>query len=265
MAKKIPINLKYRLYEESVQNYESDIDFINAEFKKIRSTRPLSLREDFGGTAAMACAWVKQSSAHRAWAIDLDKEPQDYGMEHHWGPMNPKQRERMNFVQGNVLDVYKFKAQVATAFNFSYFVLKKREELLTYFKSVSRGLDKDGIFFLDIFGGIECFQELEETTEYKDHDYLWDCDRYNPINSEVTYHIHFLDKVNNASYKKAFSYDWRHWSIREVTECLEEAGFSRTLVYWEGEDDEGEGNGEFYESSLEENCESWVAYILGIK
>ena len=99
MGRNIPINLKYRLYEESVQNYEADIDFINAEFKRHRGESPLTLREDFGGTAAMACAWVKQSSAHRAWAIDLDGEPQAFGLEHHYGYLGPKEKERMTYVR----------------------------------------------------------------------------------------------------------------------------------------------------------------------
>ncbi len=52
---------KYRLYELSVQNHEVDIDFINVEYERFYKRPAFILREDFGGTAAMACDWVKQS------------------------------------------------------------------------------------------------------------------------------------------------------------------------------------------------------------
>ncbi len=41
-----------------------------------------------------------------------------------------------------------------------------------------------------------------------------------------------------------------------------EAGFTKTVAYWEGEDGDGSGDGEFYRSEREENCESWVTYIM---
>ena len=33
--------------------------------------------------------------------------------------------------------------------------------------------------------------------------------------------------------------------LRKLKELLLEAGFSKVTVYWEGEDEDGEGNGEF--------------------
>ena len=59
MSKKLTREEKYQLYEASVQNPETDIKFINREFKKIRGRDPKILREDFSGTGQMACAWVK--------------------------------------------------------------------------------------------------------------------------------------------------------------------------------------------------------------
>ena len=116
---------------------------------------------------------------------------------------------------------------------------------------------------MDIFGGTECFRELEEETEFDKHSYFWDCDSYNPLTNEALYHIHF--KKDGVKYKKAFTYDWRHWSVQEIKELMEDAGFSKVLTYWEGEDEDGDGDGVFTVSKKEENCESWVIYIAGIK
>ena len=265
MSTKISTDLKYRLYEDSVQNHEADIDFINEQFEKLRNRKPLTLREDFGGTAIMACAWARQSPKHQAWAIDLDEEPQAYGLENHHSRLKKGEKVRMEYVRGNVLDGYSFKTDVIASFNFSYFVFKGRPKLVGYFKQVFSGLNDDGIFFVDIFGGTECFQELEETTEYDRHDYVWDCHKYNPLTHEVTYYIHFKDKEKNKNYKNVFVYDWRHWSVMEVVEAMKEAGFPDIRVYWEEDDNEGEGNGVFYESTEEDNCESWVCYIAALK
>ena len=55
------------------------------------------------------------------------------------------------------------------------------------------------------------------------------------------------------------------WSITELRDLLEEAGFSKSLVYWEAFDDEGYGSGEFYATESEENTYNWNAYIVGIQ
>lgn len=253
---------KYKLYEKSVQNHMADIEFIKDEFKRIRKRKAKSLREDFGGTGAMACDWVKDSSDNTAVAIDLDPEPVAYGKENHYSRLDDEEKTRMNYIMGNVLDKQDFKSDVTVAFNFSYFIFKKREDLLKYFKRVRKSLKDDGLFFVDIFGGTECFQEMEEETEFDKHSYFWDCDRYNPLTNQVLYYIHF--KVDGVKHEKVFTYDWRHWTVQEIREIMEEAGFSKTITYWEGEDEDGEGDGEFYVSNEEENCESWVTYIVGV-
>lgn len=258
----LSIDLKYKLYESSVQNHMADIDFIEEEYKRLRGKKPKTLREDFGGTGAMACDWVKQSKSNEAWAVDLDPEPIKYGKANHLTRLNKEEQSRMHYIEGNVLDKYDFSTDVIVAFNFSYFILKKRADLLKYFKRARKSLAKDGLFFVDIFGGTECFQEIEEETEFDDHSYFWDCDHYNPLNNETLYYIHF--KTDGVKYEKVFVYDWRHWTVREIIEIMEEAGFEKVMTYWEGEDDDGEGDGDFYPSNKEENCESWVTYIVGM-
>ena len=59
----------------------------------------------------------------------------------------------------------------------------------------------------------------------------------------------------------AFTYDWRLRSIPELKDILEEVGFKCT-VYWEGTDEDGEGDGEFEPAEQGEDCESWVAYLV---
>jgi len=267
MSGQIPVDLKYRLYEESVQCHESDIEFLNQEFKKEYGKVPLTLREDFGGTAAMAIDWVAQSDKHYSWGIDLDPEPVKYGKENHLTKLSEKDQKRMEFILGNVLDDYKFKADIIVAFNFSYFCFKKRKDLLDYFKKVRAGLNNEGAFFIDLFGGEDAQETVLEETEHDNHTYFWDCDSFDPITNECKYYIHFKTHEDGKKYKKVFTYDWRFWSLPELREILEDAGFSKTITYWEeddDDDDEGEGNGVFYRTESEENCESWVTYIMAL-
>lgn len=261
---KISLDLKYQLYEGTVQNHETDIEFINEQFHETYNRYPLSLREDFGGTGAMACDWVKQSKEHKAWAIDLDTEPMDYGKKTHFVKLNADEQKRMSYILGNVLAPRDEKSDVIVAFNFSYFIFKNRKTLVEYFKMVHAGLEKSGMFFLDIFGGLEARQALVEETKHEKHTYYWDCDKYNPITEEVLYYIHFKTHHDKVKYEKVFTYDWRQWSIGEIRDALYDAGFSDVITYWEGTDEDGSGDGEFYRAYDEENCESWVTYLSAI-
>ena len=54
------------------------------------------------------------------------------------------------------------------------------------------------------------------------------------------------------------------WGFAELRELLLEAGFKSTKAYWEEDDDEGEGSGEFYATETAENCDAWVGYIAAL-
>jgi len=259
------VSEKYRLYEESVQCHETDIDFINAQFKNFFGFAPKSLREDFGGTAALACDWTKQSIEHKAWSIDLDPEPIKYGLNNHYQRLNDEEKQRMIYIEDNVLNDFDFKVDVVAAFNFSYFIFKKRAELVNYFKKVRAGLNPKGAFFIDLFGGTEAREMTEEETEHENFSYFWDCDSYNPLTDECTYKIHFKIHETETKYEDVFVYNWRMWGVQELREILADAGFSKTYTYWEGTDEEdGSGDGNFFITDQVENCESWVSYIAAI-
>ncbi len=124
------------------------------------------------------------------------------------------------------------------------------------------------MFSVDLLGGIE--QQSTNVTRTKmkighlSYTYVWEQVSFNPINSEGIFHIHF-EFPDGSKRKRAFTYDWRIWSIQEIREAMKEVGFQKTYVYWERDDGKGSGNGEFYRTEKEENCESWLAYVVGCK
>ena len=68
-----------------------------------------------------------------------------------------------------------------------------------------------------------------------------------------------------TSAKDVFVYNWRMWGMMELRDLLLEAGFSKTIGYWEGEDDDGGGDGDFFATDEAEQCEAWVTYIAALK
>ena len=149
-------------------------------------------------------------------------------------------------------------------FTFSYFLFKERSNLVKYFSQVRKHLKKDGMFFIDLFGGTETRKPLEESAKHKNHTYYWDCDKYNPLTADVLYYIHFKTHKDQVKHEKVFKYDWRMWDARELLDILKDAGFRQTHIYWEGVDKDGSGNGVFKQSVKAENCESWVTYICAL-
>ena len=251
---------KYFLYERSVQNPEGDIEFINEKFYTIAGRWPLALREDFGGTGLLCCEWIKQGKQHRASVVDLDPEPMRYGKKNHLKKLPRPLREKVSYHQMNVLDAVAVRSDVVVAFNFSYFTFRRQQELLNYYAGVRKSLRAGGVFFLDCFGGSECYAPIEEETAHDGFKYFWDLESFNPINNEVVYHIHFKEK--GKSKKRVFSYLWRMWSLPEIRDILHQAGFKHTVIYWEGDSEDGEeGNGEFEPAEDVEQCDSWVVYI----
>jgi len=151
--------------------------------------------------------------------------------------------------------------------NFSYWIFKTRSEMLDYFKGVREDLAEDGIFIIDLHGGPESHQELEEETEMADESftYVWDQDSINPITGDARFHIHFRFP-DGSEMTNAFSYDWRLWGLTELRDIMIDAGFSAADCYWEGTDDDGEtGDGEFTKTVNGEACLSYIAYLVAQK
>lgn len=254
---------RHVLYESSVQNVEAEIDFIDTTFATLRARKAALLREDFCGTANTSCEWVRRRGGNRAVAVDLDAAVLDWSRKHKLARLKPSQRQRVRLMNVDVLRVRTEPMDIVLAMNFSYWVFKGRDTMKRYFRRVRDGLAADGIFFLDAFGGYEAFREMEESTEHGRFTYVWDQESYNPINGDITCHIHFKFK-DGSRMPKAFSYHWRLWTLPELTGMLEECGF-RATVYWEGTDKNGDGDGNFTPATVGEADAGWIAYIVAEK
>lgn len=261
MAKKFD---KYYYYMESVQSPETDVEFFQKTFKELKKRDAESFREDFCGTFMLSQEWIKLDKKHTSYGVDLDPEPIEYGKKLAEDNLDWDQRERLRILNKNVLDSDLPHTDLVAACNFSYFIFKTRKQLREYFENCYNTLKDDGLFIVDIFGGSQCYEPNEEETEHDGFSYFWDQDSYDPVNNHAQFYIHF-QVDGEKKQEKCFSYDWRMWSIPEVREVMAEAGFRVSHVYWEGTDDDGEGDGEFERVEVGEDCESWIAYIVAEK
>ncbi len=260
---------KHALYLASVQDPISDVSRVSKIYISIFNKEALSFREDFSGTFALSCCWVQSSSERTAISIDIDEETIEYGTKNYLSNLSSSEQARILPVVGNAITTTDSVDIIAT-FNFSYCLLHERKTLLKYFKHAYKSLNDDGMLILDIFGGSD--SEIPEVQErdIDNHDhiapFLFEFERkdFNPITRIANYGIHFKYE-SGEEIIDAFTYEFRMWSITEIRDLLDEAGFSRVKVFWEDCDSEGFGNGEFYETESEENSVNWNAYIVGIK
>ncbi len=257
---------RHRLYELSVQYAASEIEFVDETYKSIRNHKAKLLREDFCGTANVCCEWVRHRKSNYAIGVDLDHEVLTWSQQHKLSELNVGQRKRISLIEENVLQVATAAPNIISAMNFSYWLFKERKALKQYFTRVRQALAEDGIFFLDAYGGYDSFRELEEEREINDGEftYIWEQERYDPVTGGLICHIHFAFP-DGSRLDRAFSYDWRLWTLPEIRDLLEEVGFSRVTIYWQGWDEDGEPDGIFVPSTTGEADAGWICYISAEK
>ncbi len=255
---------RHVLYQESVQCVEAEIDFVDEKFEELRGRKAVTLREDFAGTGNTSCEWIRRRDGNIAIAVDLDGEVLGWGREHNVGSLSEEAKQRITLLEENVLDVETDKVDVLLSMNFSYWLFEDRKTLGAYFKKVHSTLKDDGIYFLDAYGGWEAHQECKEDRECEGFDYVWEQVSFDPISSHMDCAIHFKFP-DGSKWKNAFKYSWRLWSLPEIRELLEEAGFGKVSFYWEGADEDGDGNGEFELVTEAESDPGWICYIVAEK
>jgi SAM-dependent methyltransferase len=254
----------HELYELSVQNVEHEVEFLQNTFQEIRGRTAYLLREDFCGTASASCQWVRQGDKYQAIGVDIDSSVLEWGRKNRISKLPVADQPRVSLIESDVMTAETPPADLAVAFNFSYFIFDNREALRSYFEQAYKSLKDDGVFFVDLFGGSEAQEEVKEKTKQKGFTYIWQQAKFHPVTNFIRCHIHFKFP-DGSKIKKAFTYEWRLWSAPEIRELLLEAGFSKSTVYWEGDDDDGGGNGEFSPEDKGEADLAWIAYIVAEK
>jgi SAM-dependent methyltransferase len=272
-APRAPLPDRHALYEVAVQGVDWDLDFIERVWRRRNPGRePRAFREDFCSTAALATAWALRGPRRRAWGVDLDAEPLAWARRHRL-PHARGAARRVTLVRGDVRRVRLPRVDAACALNFSWWVFHERAELLRYLRAARAGLRPGGVLVLNLFGGGDAEQALTERTRKRAANapdgtmlpaftYVWEHTAVNATDRRLVAHIHF-ELRDGRRMRRAFTYDWRMYTIPELRDALAEAGFASFEVWSEGWDPRSRrGNGTLYRRTRIDNEDTWVAYAV---
>jgi SAM-dependent methyltransferase len=265
---------RHLFYTPAVQHVSHDLDALEHIYRLRNRRAPLLLREDFCGTAAAACEFVLRDERRRAWGVDLHRATLEWARRHRLPRLGEAAR-RLTLVCDDVRHVTRPRVDMVLGLNFSYWVFKTREEMAGYFRAVRGSLRPGGILCLDAFGGTDTGQALVESRRVRasrgpggeripPFRYVWEQRDFNPVDHHLRCWIHFhLD--DGRKMNRAFTYDWRMWTLPEIRELLVEAGFRDAIVYIQGWDDAAHEALGSYERRLRfENQLSWLAFVIGV-
>ena len=269
---------RYTLYRRAVQDPDHEVAFASRVYRGVRGKAALHMREDFCATAEIAAAWVASHSRRTCVGVDLHRATLNWARRNVVARLTPERQSRLSLLCANVLDVSVQRLprpDLVLALNFSYWVFTDRATLIRYFERARAALAKGGLLVLDFMGGSEAHLEMSDRTRcWLPRDkrtgvggpftYVWEHGRYDPISGRTTCHIHF-EFPSGPPMKRAFTYHWRVWGVRELREALADAGFARTRVFWEGEDRRGGGSGHFTQARTGTADRSYVGYLVSEK
>ena len=253
---------KYRLYVEAVQNPAADVRFFSALYEQMNGRPPQTIREDFCGTAAISCEWLRHSESGRAIAIDIDPEPIEWCRAHHVPALTPQQADRLQLIERDVLEGDLPEADVILAPNTSICLLRKRADLVRYFSQCRARLLPGGLFIMDLYAGPEAQRSGKERLPGVACVGIWEQASFNSITNEAVNRIHF-EFADASRLNDAFVFEMRMWSPAELIDALAEVGFRSTCTYKRSADYSLQDQAALHLVEQIEVFGCWELYIVG--
>ena len=260
---------KLLLYRHAVQHPAAEVAFLQRAYAHYnRRAAPTRLREDFAGTCAVAAEWVLMDQNHRALAVESHRPTARWAERHIIEPMGERERDLV-LVEDDVLAVTGPKVDVVAALNFSVLIYHERGSMLGYMRHARRCLRSGGMLVLDLFGGPGAMRVGSQTRTVKQEEsglrpyrYTWEQRKFDALTQRIDCRIHF-DYPDCARYEGAMRYDWRLWTLAELTGLAIEAGFQWAEV-WLDRDTPHQGgrDGRYRPVRSIPNREDWVAYLI---
>jgi SAM-dependent methyltransferase len=257
---------KLALYRAAVQHPPAEISFLHRAYRHYRERDPLLLKEDFAGTAAVAAAWVGVDEDHQALAVDSHAPTLRWAQRAAMREIGQRVTD-LHFLHADVMTVVSPKVDVVLALNFSTFIYHDRASLRDYFRHARRSLRPGGMLVIDAYGGPGAMRVGEQrrpamTEAGAQFEYRWEQRGYDAVTARVDCRIHFA--VDSRVIRGAFRYDWRLWTLPELTELMREAGFRSAEVWCDRYSvKKGTSDGKYRPLDYLIEREDWVAYVIG--
>lgn len=265
---------RHALYEAAVQGVDYDLGYAERLFRHLRGRAPRTLRDDFCATAALATGFALRHPENESWGVDRDAATLAWARRHRLAQLNDA-ADRVHLVRGDVRTARVPRVDLTLAYNFSYWVMKTRVDLVAYFRSARRGLGRDGLFLVTAFGGSDAMRPLVEKRRVAGKHapdglpipaftYVWEQESFNPVDHAFRCAIHFEFGRGKRALRSAFRYDWRFWTLPEIREAMDEAGFRESRVFVELWDDETRPDPPSSRRKAFAQQETWLALVAGI-
>lgn len=219
-------NDRHALYERAVQSPERDVDALARVFRARVGREPLSLREDFAGTALLSIAWVGSDDEREAVAIDIDRAALTRAARHARERLDEDERERLRLVRGDVRAPSERTFDLVVAPNFSWAIFHERADLQRYLEGARAALEDEGLLALELFGGSDLRRTLTHRHRHQGFTYVWEHRGYDAARRVLDARIHF-EPDGSPAMRDAFRYAFRLWSRDELDSMLQEAGLGR--------------------------------------
>ncbi len=237
---------------------------------------PLMLREDFAGTASVCLRWLGEARGRGeragAMAVDLDSE----ALARARRDATEQALSGLEVMQADCLAADDARgADVIFVGNFSIGYIATRDALVRYLRACKHRLDAGnagfggGIFACDLYGGPSAYRlgVLERKHPARGREmihYVWRHEEADPRTARVRNSISFrvvLDGDVIAEIPRAFVYEWRLWSLVELTEAMQEAGFSEVALYKDL--NVAPGQTPVAVASADELRDDWIVLVVG--
>jgi SAM-dependent methyltransferase len=256
----------------AVQHPLAEVSFLQRAYQHYRGQWPTLLREEFAGTCAVASTWVGLDEEYRALAVEAD------GPTARWARRRAdielgERGQDLIILEADVLDIAGPRVDVIAALNFSILIYHDCDSLRNYFRHARRSLRTDGIMVLDVFGGPGAICTGEQSRRVsgdgdkviKPFTYIWEQRRFDAVTERIDCRIHFAFRGRGRR-NSVFRYDWRLWSLPQLVEVAQEAGFAKVQVWADAYDSRRRISDGLYQpvQRMTQRMD-WIAYVVAIK
>jgi hypothetical protein len=252
---------RYALYELCVTSPLPLARFLHAAHGR----SPHLLGEDFSGSGPLSRAWASLGPRFHSVAVDQDAEPL----------ARLRGCERVSTEHRDVLRS-RSRVDILACTNFPIGYWHTRESLLRYLRHARSRLNSQGMLVCDLYGGSNALSPGSYTRSLRGPhgeriEYTWEQRSADPLSHRVRNAIHFRvrEKGESRTLRDAFEYDWRLWSIPELSDAIRDAGFRGIDVYHTLGDAIEVSNrssaGKLKPRAMSENDElpdPWVVYVV---
>ncbi len=233
----MPSNLD--LYRYAVQHPIAEVALLDRMATFHGGALPMTLREDFCGTAAVASTFIASDPQRQAIGVDHDAATIEWARTRH-AAEQPDRADVLHLIESDVLAFRGPKVDAIAVLNYSIFEWHTPVALRRYLKHAWKRLQRDGLVVMDLFGGPDAMRPMSMTRRVEPdaldmaaYDCIWEQRRYDAATSRIDCRLHFELTVDGRTERResAFRYDWRLWSPAELMEAARDVGFG-TVELW---------------------------------